>query len=661
MTREAITLNGKVYPVARKNGDTGPRQIQKSQRPWQYGDPTRPRIAEWNYGRQFYSTEDISNGDGYLGVDWGDGVDTRWQNRPSLGPLINTVTLSTYDQTYTYTNTPFDSTYAADVGLFLDGSPVAGNVTAMVVVEGPSTPYLYILRGQLVSKVRLSDMTVMNDTHVLPEAGTSMLLSYTADNAPELTVTMAGQPYHVLTIVRTAPDPDNWSQGQTIARIVGQGAEAVYLLDQNVVKRNVISGAVTMANPNPLTLTTIPGQKLIPTGFALDGSLAVLGYDDGPYMLDANEEQFFPEMPELDRNTEHCRVLTTWFPLGTVVGLRSGARYQRGGSGSSFGPEIIDGNRSNIVGFPTGFSGWERWGYMPYYSEVDSKTYLLAFDPKRNDGRTPLGMSPYAIANLGTRRSDAVLYIGTVNGLRSRGTVVGGYGQDLYYFTIGSTREELDDSSYAFAASGTLYMTELRRNRGTTVDLEWIQVEASGCAAARTLTLAVRVIDTTGSSSVITLNGSVTGVNDAITANGRSRRYFVDNSSVPLTTVSGVRVRPQVAYATNTSATSPVLEGKLLVGYRERPAQVRVYDLVLVLTTDNVSTEDDKESDLFSAQESGALLVAEDIDGATSYYVRVENLDVTEVIENGGGRDNLSAKTRVAKVRLVAVPVAAGD
>mgnify|MGYP003678935122 CR=1 FL=1 len=80
-----------------------------------------------------------------------------------------------------------------------------------------------------------------------------------------------------------------------------------------------------MQSPNWNTIATLVGvDPLKFTGFALDGSLWVIGTSNGPYMLDRAQAEFFPLIPEIDNDEVNSVGMTTWYPreMGVIIPLR---------------------------------------------------------------------------------------------------------------------------------------------------------------------------------------------------------------------------------------------------------------------------------------------------------------------------------------------------
>lgn len=669
-----VRINEAMYKIARPTlVPTGARQWGVSQRPSQRGDPGDLLHADWKVsGPQLHSVEE-TNGDepGYLGVDYGYGVDTRWPGRAALGPLMNYVDLSTKD--VTYTNSLVDeATAEADVDFYLDASPVAGSVLDIELVDGVGTTFAYVARGQWVTKVNLSDMSVVEST-AFPEDVITLLKTRHPSGKIELTAGMARHPYWVMQSVSAAPNTDDWIEntGDAVAKIVRQAPDRVVGLYDRTVAGNVLSGAITMANPNWNTVATINDDFEF-TGFALDGNQWVLMTDNGPYVLDPDEGQFYPLVPEIDRNSGN-RVIANWYPLGVIFAHRFGTRFYRDGYGLSIGLEAYSNARNEIESYITAVAGSEKWLYLATgHDGVLSFNFLLAMRPE-GDSRHPLGYAPYVLNMIGavgitappaidgSEYSGHLRYVGMVNGLRARPTLLVGTGNHLSWMTIGITADEIDDTSYRYTTYGIWYGTELRRHSHLIKDMEAIEVETAGCTAARSITLSCRVTSTAGTQTTVTLSGAVTGVNDVITSNGRARRLWVDGSSVPLTTASGLRIRPEAAFLTDSSSASPIMEGVLRIYYRVRPIMANEFTAFLELDASTPgATANEQATALLNLVDQSGPVAIKDAFG-TSRYVKVVKVDVTEVQDKGTGAEQKPRPVQVARVQMIEWAAASGS
>ena len=596
------------------------------------------------------SYEDISEGFGFLGIDYTDNTDSRWQNTLTLGPLANSVTLSTLDTTWT--TKVLDSTFVLDSHI-PDAGPSAGNIAGFALLEGAGTVYLYVLRGRYVTKVDTSDMTV-KETHVLPEAGTSIISTTTATGVREVSVGMPTHAYQVMNSIATPPNNDNWTVNaeNVVCRILGFGNDRIVGAGKdnlgigNVIAGNVLTGAVTMADPAWNDIASIPGSVTV-TGFGLDGPFYVVMTDEGPYMLDEEKREFFQLVPEIPRSMEN-RVVGNWSFLGTLLGLATGARYSRFGSGESYGLENFRLNTSVVQGFMTGQAASARWSYESWYNEVEADTAIIAWRNRMTgDGHAYSVLSPFPLVSVANARVNAIANIDNASGKRTNPTLVYGEGAStLRYLTLGRKAREIDDSNYRYASTGTAYLTEMKRYPGMIKQLQAVEFETDDCDANKTVTFGVSV----DGAAAVTLT--------AVATDGWQRLLFVDGSSVPLTTTTGKNIKPQLALATNSSSTSPKVKGPVRLTMKVRPRMTEYVDCVLAIPDDdNYAPSNKVEDDLFALEEGGTYLVENDPQMGT-YYVDVERVetDYGKSDDWGGGDDSARGIAKKAKVRFVKWP-----
>ena len=660
-----IKLNSATYKLARKSlVPQGSREWNARMRPSERGDPGDLLHADWHtWGSNLHSFEEPEgpDGEGYLGVDYSLGIDTRWPGRAVLGPAITTITLSTHDQSYT-ASIMDESTAVSDSNWYLDAPPSSGNVTDIEVFKGGGSTYAYLARGQFVSKVDLSDMALEVGTQTFPDRVWTLQKTLAANTAAEMSAGMAEAAYQVMDVCATPPSLDSWRENTDgeIAKIIRVAADRVAGLHRQTIKGNVLTGSVTMYNPNWNTVATISVQNLVPTGFALDGNIWVPVYDDGPYILDADEDQFFPLIPEIDKDSAN-RAVGTWFPLGVLFNHRYGARWYRAGNGTSWGPEAYSGNRSPVHGQVMSFAGTERWLYMAVLSPKDTKPYLVAFRPE-GDPRSPIGYAPYVLGRISETdniRVDAMRYVGTVDGLRTNPTLIGGLSGNAWHMTLGRDVQETEDSNYRFATSGTSFLTVLRRYPHMIKDLESWEITGSNCTANRTITLSI------GSGAVnsgTTTAGTVAGLNDTIKSNGGARRLFVDDSGVPLSVATGTtQPRPILQLSSNVNTDSPVAEGLLRIYYRVRPVQTREIVAYLELDDSNpAATTEDQSTALQNLVDQSGPVTCTDAWG-DAIYVKVTQVETQEVLDQGVGPERQPRPVQLAKVTMVTWATVSGS
>lgn len=495
-------------------------------------------VATWQpWGPMGQSFEDTSAGTGFLGVDYTTNADTRWWGTACLGPLINTVTLSTYDA-----HTPITT----------NGGARSQGMNA--------SEFLYLIRGRDFAKLKLSDMTISDPGFQLSENATSTLYTKTDAGTEEISFFMTGTNYEVITAVANAGSADTHSTNTGSAKftIAGTAPDRIVGMLGQTVKGNVLTGSVTMAAPNWVTVTTLKGEPITPTGFAMDEDYWVLGTSNGPYVLDSTQLKFFPVIPEIDNDSVNCAGMTTWTFMGVLIPLRDGPRLQRLGSQKSWGTRKFRFNTSPIRGRMTAGAGSTAWFYTAYYDDIAGDTHLLAWRPRQDGDATSAEFVAFPIAKFASTQCKYLEYIGTANGARTNPTLVGGYGTNAFYMTIGLGDREIDDTGYRYASSGSLYLTEMRREPHWWKDLDYIEFETANCSATQTITVKV-AID----------GGTAAQIGAAITSNGLQRIRFPNTGDW-----KGRRLKLQMDFATGSSSASPQVQGEIKVGFHYRPLVV---------------------------------------------------------------------------------------
>ena len=653
MSRTNISINGALYQFARKDAPrvTGGRQFSIEQTPWQPGDAAAKMVAAWDVdGPALYSYEKISDEKptSHLGIAYTDGTDSRWADTLTLGPALTGITLSTSDAPFSMTL--LDMTARLDENTGLDASPISGNVEKIewTVDTAGTAYYAYFARGNYVSKINLSTLALV-ETKAFTDTVTDLIATQTPAALRELSVALTSAAYQVADPISTA---DTWSVNSTnqVQRIFGMDAQRIVGMSlpaatsgQITVNGNILAGGaspVTMASPLWSTVTTIIGSQIVPTGFITDASRWIMSTSRGPYPIDPRLGQPYPLIPEMDNNTETGRNPSYWTFLGALLPSRYGVRWQKANAGKSFGVETFPENRTPVQGYPTAIDSSTRWNYQSVYNVNTGTTWLLAFHPDPREKREGVAVSPFVIGKYsGSSVSRAARWVGTANQYRSTQILLAGKGTEAVYMIVGETPNEIDDSAYRFATSGTAYFTELRRFPHLIKDVEAIEFETTNCTANQTITVSLVSSGDAAGATTVTLNGSTTGVNDTIKTNGYQRRLFVSNAGVPNTSASGRRFYPELAFSTNTSSSSPQVVGPLRVYYTLRPVLTEVITAYIQLQDNQVSTAYDQAKALIALENASPVLVTDDFYG-DSYYARIKNVDMPpELIDAGGSPD----------------------
>ena len=638
-----IRLGGRNFTIATDN--RGNPRVSVTSRPTQPADGGAIQYIEWRVdGHDLNSFEVIPLGGstGYLGRDYGTNTDGRWLGCDTLGPLINTIDLDDNDMvssTAMLGQTPLGTTF------ILGPQESVEDSSGMSLIKASGGTFGYIIRGSRPAKVNLSTMALVDAGVVFDAPATDIITTFPEDVTvrSEVSIALGQQPYQVLQEpdVGVPPMADTWQanlDSQT-ADIFGAAPDRTVLTTGTLVSGNIQTGSVTMLDPNWQTVTTLTTQNVEGTGFALDGNLWVLGTTDGPYMLDNNTGEFFPIMPELDLSDANCREMETVFGVGVVIPLQFSLRYQRYGAGASFGVETFQSNTSPVQGTVTGLAGSPREMFTTIKNPSTGDTYLVSWMPRETYSHDRgAGIVPFVIAKFTGVGSDFLSWIGTVDGLRTNPTLMGGYDDDAFWMTCGRTSRWIDDSNYRYAASGSTYLTELRRFRNVIADVEYIEGELSGTMDANKTVSVYLSLD----------GGAYTQIGSTQTATGFVR-LLASSSGVPQSAFHGKhRIKIRIDYASNASTASPQWLGPLRMAVRTRPTEVNIYTYVLDLTEDIIDTPHGHEEFLHTLSTSGP----QEFESHDRQVLYVRVLDVQGVAMEARGNSENDSSGLARQVQL---------
>lgn len=494
---------------------------------------------------------------GILSVDYTTGVDCRWRGQARLGPKLNSLSLAAAGGTAANAN----------------GAAVA---PAAMQAAGP---FLYVIRGTKWAKVQLSTLSLLSDgtETALAEAATDIIVTRAGDGAYEISLGMESTAYRVVTAVSAgATDTHSANTGGEIFRhffhagastasgqIAGLGKRTTTV--ENIAAQNVLSGSNRMSNGAWSTRATLAGPIGGFTGGVYIDDTWLPGTQDGPYYLDEKFQEFRPLIDELDTDPAHCVNMRTWSLLGpaAIIPLARGVRLWDGGASVSVGPEMYQENRSPVTGRLTAQCYSERWGYWQYYNPVADQTYLLAVRPRLAGDWHSQALSFFPIGVLAAgEESHFAEYTGTQGG-RTLPLVSYGRESDMGYFQEGRTDYFPDDSSYEYTASGTIYLTEMRRSQGQYLRPSWYEFLATGLGSGTTITLQLQREDGSYASFGPTWTGAIDG-----TASGLCRwEPRIEESE----SFRSRHPRPALVLASNAATASPAIEGPLRMGWEAAP------------------------------------------------------------------------------------------
>ena len=519
------------------------------------------QIAEWTPWGPAFLTEEQGEV-GKLAVDYADNIDTRWDRQTMLGPLVNVLDCGAAD--------------ASGGSPAATGTPANTNGFAVAPVEAQAAgPFLYAIRGTKWAKIKLTSGTnapTLSSTGAetaLGEAATSILYTKGDGGGHEITVGMRNTNYRVITAVGSGAT-DTCTNGSYKGTIVARAASSSAYRDiavlgkvagtyENSVSMITLSGLAAMATTVPVTRANLSGESISFTGFALDGDKWIIGTSNGPYYLDSSFQEFRPLIEELDNDTAHCNQMGVWGALNSsvIIPLKRSTRISKNLSGRSIGPEVFTENGSPIQGTVTAFAPSERWGYFVVYNPVLDQSWICAARPTFQSDWHQYPISYFPIAKLGAGiESRAAYWVGTQGG-RTMPMMVFGYDDDVAWIDEGRIDRFIDDSSYKYASSGTLYLTKMKRQPDAYKEILWFDVETDGCSDTETITLSVDVTDRYGNSYTIQVGAPI--VSDGI------HRLRVPQDS-PINMARDIK--PRVAFARgNTTTATPKIVAKIRMAY----------------------------------------------------------------------------------------------
>lgn len=505
---------------------------------------SRVQVVEWDtVGPCLQSYENTAFGAGRLGLDYTDNMDSRWDVLV-LGPQINTV----------------------DCGA---AGGTAANSNSIALSEGMNgTKYFYVGRGTKWAKIQASNMTLISDGTETATAQrvTGMLYTKNAAGTEEIAVFLASGTYQVITTVSGGATDTFSANNETIANRVGNygwPGNTIIGAGGQVIRHNVLTGSVGMDASAWQTRATVVGPNYTPTSIALDSDKIIIGTSNGPLYFDNDFQEFRFLIEEIandpDTYPHNCRAMTTWFPLGVMIPTRKGLRWFRNGIGAPCGPEVYQQNNSPVQGYFTALWGGENWLYGAIYNPSDDLTYIVAGRPPRaGEPFQEHSMTWYPLAKLASGIECEFLRNIERYGGRDRETVVGGYDDDVLWFTLGNVAREIDDANYRFATAGDAYFTEMRRENHRDIYPAWFEFETDDCSSSQTVTLSVSV------------NGGTYEQIGSAAASDGWHRFKVSASEG----IRGWRIKPKLSFATGSTSASPKVIGKLRMGYYTEPREI---------------------------------------------------------------------------------------
>lgn len=276
-------------------------------------------------------------------------------------------------------------------------------------------------------------------------------------------------------------------------------------------------------------------------------------FDGHVYNLTTSSGEYLAE----SITVHNCAQMDTWKLLnGLIIPLNNGLLLMRNEAQTSsfIGVEKYPFNTSPITGRVSALAGTPRWLYLNYYNPVTTDTYLMAARPRQ--AGDPFGQEVvyFPLAKMASTASNFLSNIGTY-GSRTLPTLVMGKNSDVYWFSEGRLDQFPDDTSYTYAASGSLYLTEMRREPHWMKEIDYVEFETAGCTSTETITMKIGY------------DGNATAqVGAAVTSNGLQRFRMPKTGDA-----KGRRIKLQFDFARGgTTTATPQIVSTVRVGFHYR-------------------------------------------------------------------------------------------
>jgi hypothetical protein len=469
-------------------------------------------LGTWEFGSHLLSVEDIRGGQGPLGVSYAAGVDTRYDDT-CMAPLLTSVSLA-----------GSDAAGGGSVG-------TAATVRSAAFTGNMNPPEKMLLaRGTKLGAIRLDTRASLFDGTAegagVPYTEAVNHLHYTksATGTHEVSICFDDVIYRSITDVPETggytASANNESHKYRVMFDGGSDAAATVVLGlgrgsgtvQNKVASNTLSGSTTQDASAWQSRATI-GTDVVFTGGAMDGRYALVGTNDGVYLLDSDLQKFRPQQDELpaDPNNHQCFGLQAISFLGPGVlnPTIRGLRMSQDANSRSVGVEMYPNNTSPVNGRYGHSTASERWIYMPIYNTVTGESYIMALRPRQPGDAHDQPLSWYTLFELDSLESKICVFSGFKGGVTSP-TVWVGRGSDVGWFLEPLTQRPWDDSNMTFGVAGTLYGTLLRRDPDKGKIPEFVTLETAGCTATETIAIDMVFVDRRGVEQTVRCGAPIT-------------------------------------------------------------------------------------------------------------------------------------------------------
>lgn len=474
-------------------------------------------------------------------------VDTRFRGTVGLGPLVTTINLAQTGET-------------------------AANANGMAFTRTMSATreYAEVIRGTKTGKIRLDTRANIADSSMTAFAERARHILYSKSSAgdEEIAVGFDNIAYRVATTIgdtggdtfaENADAVFNRIHGiagsdNAAGQVAGFGRSGSTGTAMVTARQNILTGAVTMTDGSWVTRATLSGEAVAFTGFAMDGDFWLVGTDRGVIYLDSNFQRFRLLQTSLNVDLVNCHGMGSIDFLGpaVVVPLQRSLRMIQSLQSRSIGLETYRNNLSPVQGLYTGgVTASELWMYVPVKNPYTDDFFICAARPRQQGDPHGNPISYYPIIRIEDKDCEFIEYAGTRGGVTNP-TVYFGIDGDAGWFLEGQSNRFPIDGTCTYAASGTWYGTQLRRDPEKGKKPSCFDFTAADCTSTETLTLSITIEDWQGVERTVQ-------VGPPVTKNGFHRLWLREADAV-----DARRITPSIAFARGgTTTATPRIEGVL--------------------------------------------------------------------------------------------------
>lgn len=551
MASRYIELNGDQYQIA----ETGRRALTRRMRDSQPTDPSKIVEERWTLSGPVGQSRQRE--DGFLGQDYSESLETRYDDLLTSLPARTTVTLNTLDLGGTG-----DSHLGATAtlgGFHLGlGTSTLGVADASHIHEDRGQ--VFVARGQFISQVRPDTMALV-ETEEMPQRVEGMVFwqgqGYVGVGPNETlrrrtTVSASGSSYATVGSIEAGTMVATLKHCFYVDRRSANENEMRFTLDNFATESNAFQVHDTGQTPN---------------GMGSYGGTALLGFSRGIHGFSSSGDPVevittARDFPSTLNGKQHA-TLWGWHYTTTALGLKAtipGEVENNVGPGDIRGFEGPTGQPQAIFAFKDSLFLCELVG-------SDSYCYRGDFDPQTTPGTGRPKWYPF-----GKITGSTITVFGATTG-RTLPTLLDGEDSDrLGYTSLSVKAREIDDTNYTYSTNGGTWFGSTRMGRSLRANPRWASFQTENCtASANTWQLAMAVDE-----------GSYINVGSAVVSNG-NQVVFPVSAGAPLATLDGYNHKPRLTQVAASSSAPPQIRGDLTILFDVRPDQVEEIALTVEL------------------------------------------------------------------------------